>query len=90
MAVKIEIKRFTDQTPSHKELSGKVLHTADLTHAAILERGTVQGKTTLYLCGKLPDQDKYVTVQLTASMLETLNSAVKGAEAHWKEQQGNQ
>jgi hypothetical protein len=66
--------------PLFKELAPA--EEGDLTHAAILQHGTVGGKTTVSFIIQMPD-GKRVMAQTTALLLENVLGAIKGAEARW-------
>jgi hypothetical protein len=72
--------------PLFKELGP--VQEGDLTHAAILQHGTVSGKTTVTFIIQMPD-GKRVMAQTTARLLENVLGAVKGAEARWSQKNNN-
>jgi hypothetical protein len=80
--IKTIIHRLGD--PPVEELKGLESENANPSHFIILEGGMASGKTSVMLIAKT-DAGQQVSIQLSAEMFDTLNSAVKGANQHFKE-----
>lgn len=58
---------------------------ADVLNIGILEHGTVSGQTTIIFAIK--HEEKYVLAEITANQFNAMQSAFKGAEIRFKEEQ---
>lgn len=83
MTTEIRIRRKKDKKAAFPELHAtSALHEVEA--VAILEEGTIQGKTSLSFLLRSPT-GSHSWVQLTADQLDYIRGAITGAEAHWKE-----
>jgi len=79
----IKICDKTQKEPAFPEQAKKWKGELTDLHASVLEAGTVQGNTTIYLSGRTKDGGWY-GMQLTANLLRTLVATIDGAEARWR------
>lgn len=75
------VKRKKDTTPAVDVQAKEELR---FEHAVILEAGMSSGKTSVSF-GLTNQKGEYFIAQTSAAILEVLVGAIKGAEAHWRD-----
>lgn len=74
-------------TPAFPEIVNENFYCeAKLHGVSVLQSGMTTGKTSVGIAIELPD-GKYVLVQTSASMIEGIFAAIRGAEQRWHDEQ---
>lgn len=83
MMMQIKLQALDDHDkPLYPDLEGKLIALTNASRAGVLQSGTQKGKVSVALFGETPS-GQWVSIQITAKLLHTLNDVVKGAESRW-------
>lgn len=85
--LRIVVCEIGDPPPFPELIKTKPIH-GELEYVAILEKGTQQGNTSLFLSGHPEgDSSKVVHFQITLAQLEALAGVARGADQRFKEKE---